>query len=612
MCKLLGRRRKFLTAFLPGVIFFSAASAAQCHAQVACTTPPAIISVSPSVWSAGQTFVVQITGTNFFIDPTVGICDLAIPQIVESTGQVSFPYQVVYGVNDPTDSYLVYEPTQINAVVTVPNTVPAENACVFVISMTMYAAKSGLPIVDPPPGLANGTGNPCTGNSYVAAFPVKIVAGGPTITSVAPPAWWAGRKQDITITGTNFLTASDPHGPTKLTVTGSKTITLTNVTVVSATEITATVEPAKDEPAETVTLTVTNPPKSSSPGSATASPPPVVLPVPVIQWRGKTISGDNAKTQKVKTGQPVELTTTPATLPGGFTVSQSTWNIDGTTIKSYSGDDSGITLQKTDLNKPNTSFYWLYPDDGLNATYDYCATGGDGTQYCASPQAKATFNASGPNSSLSTEDYGRGTIEQLNTCGTNGAVNGTAPYLGYGDLHYPLGVCTGKQDGTPGIELEATEGSGGTHVFVQLINADSRTYTYPTGGGFTCGPYSGLDTAYPYQGLLSADKAEDGPQMPLPAPYATGARNFNATMYLLWQPPQLRGTGLASIPVPIGYQQWQFAAITTQKLPIGSDKWKEPATTAHGDIGGFVPSQSTDPSYGYPSWTHKAKNGCTN
>ncbi len=453
----------------------------------------------------------------------------------------------------------------------------------------------------------------------VGGFPIQIGCPTPTITSVTPLGWWAGQTQAITITGTGFLKASDPGGPTKLTITASG-VTLTNPVVVSDTQITAKVDITKKTPAETVTLTVTNSSGSGTPQTATASPAPVVLPVPVIQWLSKTISGDDAKTQKVQVGQPVELTSTPASLPGGFTVSKSTWNVDGTTIKQYNeDDDTGISLEETDLDKQNTTFYWLYPDDSLNVTYDYCATDPNGNQICTSPQAQATFHATSLTMSLSTWDSKEATIENLNLCTMN---NTTAPYLGYGDLSGPAPGCPGQQSGTVGIRLPASGESAGKYVFVQVINADFSTYTQqaPSGGGptlppYICGPHAGLDKAYPFPGVYPKSPwiAYDGPQIPLPPTYATGTRNFYASMYLLWQPDQLSGTSTKSIPVPIGYQDWQFIATAIQKPPIGKDRWRTDRTpTASGDYGGgFVPATPYDNAiYGYPQWSYIVSTDC--
>jgi hypothetical protein len=382
-------------------------------------------------------------------------------------------------------------------------------------------------------------------------------------------------------------------------------VKLSNINVVSATQITASVNVSKKapaDPAEAATLTVTNPTSDGTPQSATANPAPVVLPVPVIKWKNKTISGDNPqiKNPKVVVGQPVELTTIPASLPGGFTISNSTWVVPGNDIKSYNGDDSGITIDdNVDLQDVATTFYWLYPEPDLSVTYNYCATDPNGNQICTSPQAKAAFTAKGPDSSnaLATWDSDEATIEHLTNCTTNG----TAPYMGYGDLSGPIPDCPGLQSGTPGIKLTASGASEGRYVFVQLIDSDSRTYTSPT-GSYTCTRIPNLDKQFPYPPYKDAPNiAPDGPEIPLPPEYLSGQRDFLATMYLLWQPDQLRGATQPSIPVPIGHQQWRFKATTDQKPPIGKEKWEKPTLMEHGVTDGYVPSQATDNQlYGYP------------
>lgn len=442
----------------------------------------------------------------------------------------------------------------------------------------------------------------------------------PTISSVSPDGWWASQPANITINGGCFLTSSDKKGPSKVTLTdGANEVRLSNVSVVSSSQITATVNVTKKTPAETVTLTVTNPPGSDTPGSGTANPSPVVLPIPVIKWLGKTISGDKAKNQSVIVGQPVELTTTPATLPCGFTVSKSTWTVDGDNIGGYHGTDAGIRLDDTLLKDTKTTFYWLYPDTGLNVKYEYCATDPSGTEMCTSPQAKATFRATRPAISMSTWDSDEVSIENLNVCDDSRTVNGTAPWLGYGNLYYPPRRCTGTFDGTPGIRLRASGGSDGKYLFAQIINSDSRNYTNSNGGIISCGPTSGLDKHYPFPGVYqnSPSIAYDGPQIPLMNNYISASRSFNATMYLLWQPDQLSGTATKSIPVPIGYQIWQFGATADGVQGRREWRWRDPTFTpsnAHGGIDGFMHSTSGDPNTwdGYPQWDNITSTGCNN
>ena len=541
-----------------------------CHAQTDCIGDvPSISSITPSTWPAGQTTTVTINGANFCPD---------------------------YGWVATTDDNGDYPITNI--------TFTSGSQ----IALTVSPAAG-----DPAATITVTVGNCNDECGYSTSTTVQIVrtCTAPTISSITPLGWWAGQNnQAITINGSCFLTPSDKDGPSRVTAT-AEGVTLSDPSVVSSTQITATVKVTKKAPVETVTLTVTNPARSGVPGSVTASPAPVVLPIPVIKWKDKTISGDDAqnKNPSVIVGQPVELTTTPATLPGGFTVSKSTWDIDGTTIKKYDGGDSGITLEETDIDTQNTTFYWLYPDDPLNVTYEYCATDPNGNQFCTSPQAKATFNAKGPDSSnaLSTWDSDEATIEHLTDCTTNTK----SPYLGYGDLSGPTPDCPGPQSGTPGIELTASGASGGKYLFVQLIDSDSRTYT-SSAGSYTCTRSPNLDKQYPYPPYQDKPNvAPDGPQMPLPSPDLSGKRDFLATMYLLWQPDKLSGATNPSIPVPIGHQQWQFKATTDQKQPIGKEKWEKPALIDHGDTGEYVPSQANDNElYGYPVFTAPATEVC--
>jgi hypothetical protein len=531
-----------------------------CLAQ-GCPYQPTVSNVNPATWQAGQTTNVTITGTNL---------DTAAAWVTEPNDA----WTITQG--DP----LVQTATELQIPFTVPASDPTET-----ITLVVDFVDGGC------------------ANEVLTQIQIEHKCNGPTISTVAPLGWWAGQdNQDITISGSCFQTSSDPSGPSKVTATANG-VTLSNVNAVSATEITATVKVTKKAPAETVTLTVTNPSSSGAPQSVTANPAPVVLPIPIIKWKGNEISGDNAKEESVKVGQPVELTTTPATLPGGFTVSKSTWNVPGDDIKSYNGSSSGITVDDdVDLKSANTTFYWLYPDTGLNVTYEYCATDPSGNQICTSPQAKATFEAKKPNIDLRvTNPYNRGRVNELPVCGQRQPM----AHLFYGDLHY-LSGCSGDLTGPEGIDLTASGGDGGIYTFVQVIPTD--TLSWDGQRPFQCGPYVNvLDGTFPFQGVrpnkIAPTMAYDGPGQGLPNIYSSGTRNFHAIMYLLWQPPQLSGTGTLSYPVPIGHQEWQFGATADQKAPIGRGKWQQPVTNAAGAVGGFIPSQDSDNAiYGYPVW----------
>ena len=104
----------------------------------------------------------------------------------------------------------------------------------------------------------NGLSNPVAFEVYFPPNPV------PTITSISPNTVAAGAAaQSLTITGTNFLLTTDPSGGSQVRW---NTTTQTNLTVtnISATQIQATVSNALLTTTGTATVTVYNPPASTT------------------------------------------------------------------------------------------------------------------------------------------------------------------------------------------------------------------------------------------------------------------------------------------------------------------------------------------------------------
>jgi len=134
-----------------------------------------------------------------------------------------------------------------------------------------------------------------------------------------------------------------------------------------------------------------------------------------------------------------------------------------------------------------------------------------------------------------------------------------------------------------------------------------------------------LDTAYPYPTSSTAtsaqastpgelDLAVDTPRVPLNGAYGEIARNFSATMYLMWMPPEgacCSGPG-CPIPVPLGIiscgyagdaintwspqnnkgdgtssNGWVIQSCTTPPLPYAEGNYQP----------SFVPASS------FPSWS---------
>jgi len=90
---------------------------------------------------------------------------------------------------------------------------------------------------------------------------------------------------------------------------------------------------------------------------------------------------------------------------------------------------------------------------------------------------------------------------------------------------------------------------------------------------------------------------------------AVAKRTFDATMYLLWTS---NAPNSNSIPVPIGYQAWQFQASTINPGAPAIQAWTVPVTQAHGPVGGFKPADPSQPFYGYPTWSGRALEACPN
>jgi hypothetical protein len=304
---------------------------------------------------------------------------------------------------------------------------------------------------------------------------------------------------------------------------------------------------------------------------------------PMIMWNGANITNT---TQSVVTGQQIALSAS-YTLPSGVSVKSQSWSVGGTTVGGYNASTSRGGTVSTNFSGQSTTFYWVASGNSLNVTFTLNLNGGSQS----SATASATFNASGVTSpTMTVQNFGSLTIDNLSGC--SGISGG--PYLVYGNVSGPAPGCAGTTTGTAGITFssQGTQPGAGTFFFVQIINSDSRTYTSGS-GQVSCSTTVGIDTVYPYP-KNNVGNATDAPEAPLASIYNKATRSFNATMYLLWQSSQ---TG--SIPVPLGYEQWQFSGSTTQS----GGTWATPSGNG-GPTGNFTASGS------YPTWTGPATESC--
>jgi hypothetical protein len=252
------------------------------------------------------------------------------------------------------------------------------------------------------------------------------------------------------------------------------------------------------------------------------------------------------------------------------------------------------TTTSTSYNSAYT-FYFIYPPaTTLTLTYSYVCEGcpgGSGTGY-----GSVTFNVN-HGGTMTPHPYNHLTIDSLSPCGGGS----TAPYLVYGNITGT--ACVANPGGTWGIYFVPSGAPhSNTYSYVQLLNTDSRAY-HSNSGTVTCHTSSGIDTQFPYAGIIpstSPPQAEDAPGLPLPSIYNSATRDFDATMYLLWTPG-----GSNSIAVPLAYQEWGFNGTATQTSGVWSASWSSIGT--EGSTGTPGPGSSN---FGYPSWSNVATETC--
>jgi len=435
----------------------------------------------------------------------------------------------------------------------------------------------------------------------------------PTITSIKPSAWFAGKAQNITITGTNF----DSFGGS-LSITGKSagSVPVTNVSFVDSTTITATVKPAVTYTADTADVTVTTAPYEYYMTSKAFKID--ILPVPIILWNNTDVSGPNAtppSSRPFDVGQRVNLTTKPEpkALPAGINITSSAWTVEGSNIGGYtptpsSYDTADVLTTVTNLN--NLQTYWVYAQDNIPVTYQYCVDPSiTGTNNCSLPSS-ATFNINNPgNGKMKADAYNAVVINDIKITPCFPVV--WAFFLQYGQFTgWDQDNCPGWPiAGTPGITFaQPDNSSNGEYSFIQLIISDITTLSNGI-KSISCIDEPGFDggQGYPFP-KVDTGSTNDSPDVILGQKYKTASRIFEATMYLMW-----KSSKAESMPVPIGYQIWHFNASAINSGYPSSEVWSAPISDYVGNEGDFIPSATDTKSpvypYGYPIWRNLSK--CT-
>lgn len=300
-----------------------------------------------------------------------------------------------------------------------------------------------------------------------------------------------------------------------------------------------------------------------------------------IRWSGKDITNT---TQSALVGQQIALS---ASLPAGATLAKqpwSPWSAEGLTVGGFKIAPlvfyplTGSPV-KADFTGDSTSFYWIAPG--------YFQVTLSATLSNNQPiLAKAAFNIDGPALPKVISEASHVAIED-------------GPVLSFGNAE-------------PGMAFKASAevptAVNGSFVWIQLINKDVVVLIGQDGSNKTCNLVieTALDNTFPY---AYGDSAADSPAWPLDSTDTRVTRTFAARMYLLWNPALPSGCTLpatsregtcTSIPVPLGYLDWQFNG-GAQARPSGN--W-----TPSGPDCSKGCSSTFQSSTQFPLWTRLSSN----
>ncbi len=443
-------------------------------------------------------------------------------------------------------------------------------------------------------------------DDYVAAPATGTVPPNPTISNVIFSSGLAlGAGGLMTITGTNFSSFLGA-----VTVVFNQGITTSDpVLSVATNTITANYQVTCSTLVGPNSFFVSSAGGDGGTGAQTGPWPVTVTlpaaPPPTIEFNGNAISG----TQSVVVGQQIALTSS-VSLPACMSRSSEHWtpsssSSSGTPIGGYTANTSSGAV--TPLQPPTApgstyTFFWVYPANSVRVTYQYTMSGGGSSG--PSPIATATFNIAGPTGgSMTSTPYSSLHIANLLACSTGSG----GPYLIYAGYPFSGTACSFSVT-TAGIVFNSPTGysnsSAGNFSLGQLISYDTLT-----GTGTSYGP--GVDTGWPaYAG--TAPPHNDNPKVYLPSSSTSVTRSFEATTFLMWTPNAASSCsgGSCTIPVPLGYQTWQFSGTAVCSTSCGTaSNWKVTSSSA-GLVGSFTASSSSQSSvgqntlqYGYPTWT---------
>ena len=420
-----------------------------------------------------------------------------------------------------------------------------------------------------------------------------------------------GTNPAITITGNGIsgclsVTMTQPGGSCSIQSAGDTQIGAT-VTIPSNAGSTATIQVQSNGYGGSGFLQGTPGQPSQSLPYANVAIESIPAPVPQIMFLGSNVANT---TVPVQVGQQIALTAVVPGLSGNLFVQSQGWTaptgsvVGGFQASTASGCTLPLPMQSLpsdcpgmattqDLNSASFTYYWVDSASNRTMTYSYTLNNGN------SNSATVTFNVTGPQ------------VKVTVLAGTAGVWTNAA---GQTNLEF-LGVVTPSEFNQPagsasGIVFQAQQPGFvpyGSFEWIQIVQ-DKETVLTQSGSTtqYSTAP-SGplLDTGYPYPKVATSnqdlvgqstpnDLAIDTPKSPLCGEWGEIARNFSATMYLMWTPPSA-----SAIPVPLGSINWGWSedAINT----LNPNNTNIDGTQANG----WVPQSCTSPAPPPPPSGHQ-------
>lgn len=459
-------------------------------------------------------------------------------------------------------------------------------------------------------------------NTWGDSEPSNFTVGYPpaVVTGVSPSTWLAGNDYDVTVTGTGFgsapsvsaiaagVSAGSAYGSSP---DGTQTHFHVHVDINSPNEgVQIVVSPGYA--GSNFTCGNCN---GGSPNGNAAVVVQAVTPAPTIMrvnstsdlsscTNGTALPNGQGETDVFAGEQILLCVQNP---PSGASIASQSWSVQ------QASDITGGFVSTAGTGKPSRdaggregdrpvssgqsfSFFFLNINAGETVTYVWTlANGGQAS-------ATADFRVQGPTGDLLPH-------AQMQPPSNGIVVSGTSGSQKLSTANQPLSV----RSGYAGIEFTSTAtppaGANASFMWVQLIGDDRTRVISSVGDNFVNTSTPGLDGTYPYF-AWSSSGTYDTPSSSLPSIYGELWRNFDATMYLMWDPALPGGCTPATTSTDGNYVQ-AHSTCTSTPVPLGSIRWRYQGcavNTLNQSSGPWVKQCGADQvlmpaSAGYPSWT---------